>query len=149
MRPDNTAPIIAAARRRHEQTRAKAARALRELDRAGAPVTFDSVASAAGVSRSWLYTQPDLRAEVERLRGATRRAPSPPVPARQRASEATLLARLEAALGRNRKLAEDNQRLRRQLAHALGEQRSPATGHTGSPPRRNNPNNSPTTIRPC
>ena len=121
--PADHAPIAAAARRRHEQARARATQALRDLDRAGTPATFAAVAAAAGVSRSWLYTQPDLRAEVERLRAATGRAPSPPVPARQRTSEASLHARLEAALARNRALAEDNQRLRRQLAHALGERR--------------------------
>jgi Family of unknown function (DUF6262) len=148
MRPDNTAPITAAARRRHDQARARATQALRELDRAGTPVTFESAAAAAGVSRSWLYTQPDLRAEVERLRAATRQAPSPPVPTRQRASEAALLTRLEAALQRNRELADDNQRLRRQLAHALGDQRKPPTGHADSRPHRNSPENSPTTIGP-
>ena len=34
--------------------RAKAVQALRELDRAGTPVTFAGVAHAAGISRSWL-----------------------------------------------------------------------------------------------
>jgi Family of unknown function (DUF6262) len=149
--PPDTAPITAAARRRHERTRAQATRALRELGQAGAPVTYASLAAAAGVSRSWLYTQPDIRAEVERLREATSRAPSPPVPARQRTSEASLHTRLDAALARNRALAEENQRLRRQLAHALGEQRTPATGtgRTATPPPKNNPNNSPTTIGSC
>jgi len=87
MRPDNTAPIIAAAKNRHELTRAKAVRALRELDHCGASVTFDTVARAAGVSRSWLYAETDVRAEIERLRDATRQAPSPPIPSRQRASD--------------------------------------------------------------
>jgi hypothetical protein len=91
MRPDNTAPIIASARRRHELTRAKAIQALRELDRAGAPVTFQSVAAAATVSRSWLYAQTDIRAEIERLREATRRAPIPPIPASQRTSQPSAL----------------------------------------------------------
>ena len=59
MRPDNTAPIIAAAKHRRELTRAKAIQALRELDRSGTPITFLAVAHAAGVSRSWLYAQPD------------------------------------------------------------------------------------------
>jgi hypothetical protein len=148
MPPDHT-PITAAARRRHERTRDRATQALRELGRAGEPVTYASFAAAAGVSRSWLYTQPDIRAEVERLREATGRAPSPPVPARQRASEASLHARLDAALVRNRALAEDNQRLRQQLAHALGEQRTPATGRSGNQLPRNNPNNSPTTLGSC
>ena len=44
MRPD---PLAEAAARRHELTRAKAVQALRELDRAGAPVTFAGVAQAA------------------------------------------------------------------------------------------------------
>ena len=43
-------PLSEAAARRHELTRAKAVQALRELDRAGAPVTFAAVAQAAGFS---------------------------------------------------------------------------------------------------
>jgi uncharacterized protein DUF6262 len=108
MRPDNTAPIIAAARRRRELTRAKAIRALRELSHAGTPVTFEAVAREAGVSRSWLYAQPDIRAEIQQLRDATARTPARPVPSRQRASDTSLLARLETLLARNRELASEN-----------------------------------------
>jgi hypothetical protein len=134
MRPDNTAPIIAAARHRHEITRAKAIQALRELDHAGEPVTFQSAAAAASVSRSWLYAQPGIRAEIERLRQATWPAPNPPIPAAQRTSEASALARLRAALKRNQELLHENQRLRRQLAQALGERRqAPKPRNTGNP----------------
>jgi len=124
MRADNSSHLIAAARNRRELTRAKAIRALRELDRAGTAITFETVARRAEVSRSWLYSQPDLRAEIQRLREATSRAPTPAVPAAQRTSDASLLGRLQAAQERNRQLSEDNQRLRRQLAHALGDQRA-------------------------
>lgn len=124
MRPDASTPLAAAARQRHELTRSKTIQALRELDRAGAAVTFESVARHAGVSRSWLYSQPDIRAEIERLRRATRRSPTPPIPAAQRTSDASLLIRLESAQERNRTLAAENQRLRRQLAHALGDRRT-------------------------
>jgi Family of unknown function (DUF6262) len=124
MRADNTAHLIAAASRRHELARSKAIRAIRELDAAGTAVTFGSVARAAGVSRSWLYTQPDIRAEVLRLRGLGRRAPGTPVPARQRSSDASLMRRLQATTARNRELAQDNQRLRHQLAQALGQLRA-------------------------
>jgi hypothetical protein len=79
MRPDPRTPLAAAARR-HELTRAKAIRALRELDRAGSPFSFASVAAAAGISRSWLYTQPDIRDQIRRLRDATRPAPGPVIP---------------------------------------------------------------------
>jgi len=125
MRRDHHAHLAVAARRRHELTRAKAIQALRELDRAGTTVTFEKVARDAGVSRSWLYTEPDIRAEIEKRRDATRRTTTTPVPASQRASDPSLRARLEAVLERNRKLTEENQRLRRQLAHALGESREP------------------------
>jgi hypothetical protein len=75
MHADNTAHLITAASQRHELTRSKAIRAVRELDAAGTTVTFESVAGAAGVSRSWLYTQPDIRDEIQRLRDLGRRAP--------------------------------------------------------------------------
>jgi hypothetical protein len=122
--PDRTPPIVAAARRRRELTRAKAIRALRELERTGAPVSFAAVAQAAGISRSWLYAQDDLRAQITRLREATCGHPkTPAIPASQRASDASLRRRLELAEQRIRQLRNDNDRLRRELAHALGDQR--------------------------
>ena len=130
MRPD---PLAAAAARRHELTRAKAIQALRELDRAGAPVTFASVAAAAGISRSWLYTQPDITAQVRRLRSTTSSGAASAVPVGQRATDASMRARLTAALQRNQALAEENARLRRQLARALGDQRSPRTRSGNNP----------------
>lgn len=122
------APLAVAARQRHQLTRSKAVRAIRELDAAGTVVTFDVVARHANVSRSWLYTQPDLRAEIERLREATRRAPRQAIPTSQRTSDDSLLRRLQHANERNRRLVEENQRLRRQLTQALGEQRASRDG---------------------
>ena len=122
MRPD---PLSEAAARRHELTRAKAIQALRELGRAGAPVTFAAVAAAAGISRSWLYTQPDISSHIRRLREKTSDAgPAGAIPAVQRATDASLRSRLASALDRNKQLADENARLRRQLARALGDQRS-------------------------
>jgi hypothetical protein len=123
-----TDPLSEAASRRHELTRARAIQALHELDRAGVPVTFAGVARAAGVSRSWLYTQPGISSQIRRLRQQADGAGSAgAVPAAQRATDASLRARLTAALDRNKELAGDNARLRRQLARALGDQRSART----------------------
>jgi hypothetical protein len=117
-------PLSEATARRHELTRSKAIQALRELDRAGTPVTFAGVAQAAGVSRSWLYTQPDISGQIRRLRESTGGAgPAGAIPAAQRSTDASLRARLTAALDRNKQLADENARLRRQLAHALGAAR--------------------------
>jgi len=121
-------PLAQAAARRHELTRAKAVQTLRELGRSGAPVTFAGVAKAAGISRSWLYTQPDISSQIRRLRHETDSAgPAGTIPAGQRATGASLRARLTAALDRNKQLADENARLRRQLACALGDQRSSRT----------------------
>lgn len=148
MRADNTRHIIAAAQRRHELTRAKAIQALRTLDADGHPVTFEAVAQAASVSRSWLYAQPDIRAEIERLRATSRRAPQTQLPARQRSSDASLLRRLQTATQRTHQLAEENRQLREQLAQALGEQRATANRETTSArAARHRP--SPITIGPC
>jgi hypothetical protein len=141
MPADNTTHLVTAARRRHELTRAKATQALRDLEQTGASITFETVARAAGVSRSWLYSQTDLRDEIQRLRQATRPTRRPATPIAQRASDASLRHRLEEANARIRQLTEDNQRLRRQLAHALGEQRS---RRQTPPPRRGS-----ATIGPC
>ncbi len=125
MRADNSHHLMAAARRRAVDTRARAVRTLRRLDGAGRPVSFDTVAREAQVSRSWLYGQADLRAEIIRLRARSNNLPtSPPVPARQRASDASLRRRLEAANHQLRRLRAENQRLREELAVALGETRA-------------------------
>lgn len=123
MHPENPAHLAAAARRRHEIARSKTIQALHELEHTGTPVTFEAVARAAAVSRSWLYTQPDIRDQIHRLRETTRSSPAPAIPARQRGSDPSLITRLEAAHTRITQLTEDNQRLRRQLALALGQQR--------------------------
>ena len=77
MRADNSRHVIAAAHRRAEQTRQRAVTALRRMDGTGQRITFDAVSRAAGVSRSWLYAQQDLRAEIQRLR---QRHPATPPP---------------------------------------------------------------------
>jgi len=74
-------------------------------------------------SRSWLYTQADIRDQIQRLRGTRNDQSASAIPAGQRATDASLRARLAAALQRNRALADENARLRRQLARALGAER--------------------------
>jgi hypothetical protein len=147
MQADNSTHLTLAARRRHELTRAKAIRALRELDTTGGPVTFESVARAAQVSRSWLYTQHDIRTEIERLRDLDHRALPSPAPASQRGSDASVSRRLEIALSRNRELTAENQRLRRQLAHALGQLRAAGLPTVEEPVAA--PGRSSVTIGPC
>lgn len=140
MRADNSRHVIAAARRRAEQTRQRASAALRRMDATGQRITFDAVAREAGISRSWLYAQDDLRAQIERLRQRHPATAAALPPQRQQASAPSLLRRLEAATTRIRRLEADNQQLRDALAQALGEFRAgQATGQNSSrdTPKRN------------
>lgn len=135
MRADNSRHLLESVQQRAEQTRRRAVTALRRMDATGTPITFESVAREAGVSRSWLYAQADLRLEVERLRERHQPPPSRAVPPeRQRASDTSLLRRLEAATERIRQLEHDNRELRESLAQALGERRTSAI--LGATPRR-------------
>ena len=139
MRADNSRHLLAAAQQRAEHTRRRAVAALRRLDATGKPVTFETVAREAGVSRSWLYAQTDLRTEIERLRTRHRASTASAVPPdRQRASDTSLLRRLEAASERIRRLEQDNRKLRDALAQALGEQRTSTI--LGTTERRDTPN---------
>jgi Family of unknown function (DUF6262) len=125
MRPDNSRYLVQSARRRSEAALTRTRDALRDLDRAGEPVTFRGVAATAGVSRAWLYRQPGLRAEIERLRAA---APAPatgrPLPAAQRGTDESRQQRIEALLADNARLRADNTRLSEHVAVLLGERRT-------------------------
>lgn len=99
------------------------------LDRAdsGQPVTISTVAARAGVSRAWLYTQTDLRQQIQ-----ARAAPPSPTPpaASTPASDASLRQRLSLALERVRELTDENDALRRQIAGLHGQLRATQlTGH--------------------
>jgi len=125
MRANNSHHLIAAARHRAAATRKRAIAALRRMDKAGTPITVEAFAREAKVSRSWIYNQPDMRAEVERLRAQRNPASKGRlVPDQQRASDASLLRRLESAAERIRRLETENRQLRETLALALGETRA-------------------------
>jgi osmotically-inducible protein OsmY len=97
-------------------------RALRELQKRGGEVTFAAVAAAANVSRQYLYTHSELRAEIEQLRGEQRAALSRR-PVAERASDESIRTRLRAALEDNQRLRQENTRLREELALAHGSVR--------------------------
>jgi len=122
-RADNTAHHRQAAAARHEAAVGRARSALETLDRSGQSLTFSAVALAAGVSRGWLYNQPDLRSTITHLRTGSSRS-TPPVPAAQRATADSVLRRLDAARDEVARLRSENAALRDRLARSLGDQRA-------------------------
>jgi 7-keto-8-aminopelargonate synthetase-like enzyme len=122
VRADNSRHLIEAARRRREQTLARAHHALQQLEASGQPVTIAAVAAHAGVSRAWLYAETDLRTRIHALRNQTvdTTATRPPNDA---SSEASLRNRLTLAHQRIRELTDQNRHLRDQIAHLHGQLR--------------------------
>jgi len=117
-------PLAAAAARRHDETLRQALDALAALDADGLAVSFQAVARRAGVSRQWLYTQPELRARIEQLRGRRPSGTPTAVPDDQRARERSLRQRNETLLIDNRRLRAENQTLRDELAVLYGQLRA-------------------------
>ncbi|MCV7032218.1 DUF6262 family protein [Mycobacterium sherrisii] len=67
------------------------------VELAGQPVSFVSVARTGRVSTSFLYQHPKLREEIARRRGHSRRAPRP---APEKASADSLRTKLRIAMDR-------------------------------------------------
>lgn len=122
MHADNSRHLAAAQQRRHQELLQRTAAALRQMDRDGAEITFVAVASAAGVSRAFLYKNPSLCDEITRLR-RPRPGPIPRPPAAQRRSDASKDATVVRLNGDNKLLRAENRELRAQNEALLGRMR--------------------------
>ena len=109
----------------------RAQRALLELDRHGAAITFKAVAEHAGVSARFLYGHAKLRAAIEQLRDEQHHTPSP-ISASQPGPEASVRARLRGMLEENKRLRAENAQLRDELALAHGHIRELKQARRGS-----------------
>ena len=105
---------------RSAQRRNAVLEAIRQLDRAAHPVTVAGVAALAAVDRSYIYTHPELLAEVRQRRAATP-IKLAPRPAAESSTVASLQARLASAHEEIARLKADNHALRERLALALGQ----------------------------
>jgi chromosome segregation ATPase len=122
MPADQVARLTANARRRSEQTRQKAQDALAAMAARGGAITVAGLANNAEISRSWIYTQPELRERIDELNQAA--APRPPrSEAASRASLESLRRRLEMAHQRIAQLRHENGELRRTVEQLHGQLR--------------------------
>ncbi|MEZ0095743.1 DUF6262 family protein [Streptacidiphilus sp. EB129] len=119
------------ARRRHQLTLDRARQTLTEMADGGEPVTMALVARRAGVSRSWIYSQPELRDRIQQLQ-SLRTGSDTARDTVTRASDDSLRQRLVLAHERISQLRAENHQLREALAHAHGQLRA-ARLHTAEP----------------
>ena len=123
MRHDNSHHLLAAAQRRRADTLERAHQALRELGETGQRRTVTQIAAHAGVSRSWLYAQPELREQLRRLTAISETADSRPTRI-EHGSDASLRQRLTLAHERIHELYDENRQLRNQIALLHGQLRA-------------------------
>ncbi len=120
MRADNAHYLRAAAQRRARETRTRAGEALRAIQTSGQSPTVSLLARTAGVTCSWIYTQPDLLTAITNSAGATPQRAAPTTTA----SEKSWQQRLELAHARIAELTRQDQDLRHQLALTHGQLRA-------------------------
>lgn len=128
------AALAAATQQRTEDAKKRTRQALKRLRTRGVPVTFRVVALEAGVSRDFLYRNPEVRALVVSNRAATTSMPA--LTPRADDSNITRLVRDRFAAELARRAAEvadlsrrleaahtEIHRLKRELQQALGRPR--------------------------
>ena len=119
----NTAGLATYTRQRKEQKHKQVEEAIAALLREHRAINFNSVARAAGVTKAYLYSQPDLRERIEALR--------------QQEIEQTVRARVDRSapgktdaskdlviLAKDRRIKEleaENRKLQQHLKIALGK----------------------------
>lgn len=119
MLADNSHHLIEAGKRRHDDARRRAQDAIRAAATRGEALPVSALAVRAGVSRAFLYSNPDLIDAIRQVPGTGDHQGV--LPTRQRATEASLLSRLEALTQRNKALRTENHDLRQRLEIVHGE----------------------------
>ena len=123
---DRVQRLREAAQARHDTTLQRAEDTVRRLANRGETVTFRRVADAAGVSRSWLYQQPALRAQIDQLRGRPTSGNHAALPTAEQATADSLRQLVHTYRAEINRLRAENQTLREQLARRLGAERTAA-----------------------
>ncbi|WP_442970044.1 DUF6262 family protein [Rhodococcus sp. AW25M09] len=119
MRADNSSHLRDAAAQRSRRTRERAEHAIAAAQASPRPITVAALARSAGVTRSWVYTQPDLIAQIAGLNSSAELRPRPS----SAASDNSWKNRVDLAHRRIVELTEQNAQLRHQLALAHGQLR--------------------------
>lgn len=118
----NTAGLVAHAHQRKEEKRKRVDEAITRLLRDHQTVNFNTVAKAAGVSKTYLYSQPQLRDRIEALRQqereqTVRKRVARPTGKTDAGKDVVILAKEH----RIKELEEENRMLKQQLNAALGK----------------------------
>lgn len=99
---------------RKAKTRKKALDTIREMQMEGEPVNFNSVHNRSGISKNYLYNEPEIRKSIEECRQQEESKPT----ARQAKYDKTSQSKdviIQAKEKRIAKLEEENRKLKHEL----------------------------------
>ncbi len=118
----NTAGLVAHAQQRKEEKRQRVDEAITRLLREHKAINFNTVAKAAGVSKAYLYSQPQFRERIEVLRQQeleqrVRERAVRPTGKTDASKDLVILAKDR----RIKELEAENRRLKEELKGALGK----------------------------
>src|SRR5713226_9571871 len=118
----DTRGLAAHAKQRSEEKRKRVDEAMDRLLREQQTINFNSAAQAAGVSKAYLYSQPELRERIEALRQqqlehVVRERIARPVGKTDASKDLVILAKER----RIKELEEENRRLKKELQTALAQ----------------------------
>jgi hypothetical protein len=116
----NTVAVVAFARKKKEETAEKVEQAIKQLIKQNDRINFNTIATTAEVSKSYLYNQPDLRRRIESLRQQQRGATSPKSLKRNMSDESKE-ALLEVVRERIRELEKENKQLKEEIKRINGK----------------------------
>ena len=119
----STTRLVESAHKRHKQVLSRANTALEALARNGDTVTVSRLASYAKVSRSWIYSQPELRLQISQCQASNDYSASAGTSQKAKASDGSLLRRLELAHQLIAQVRIENKQLREALARVQGQLR--------------------------
>jgi Family of unknown function (DUF6262) len=112
----NTDGLKEAAQKKRLAAFAQTEAAIKQLLRQGHPITFEAVAQLAGVTRGWLYKQPDLKERITYLRDQS----LPQKRTRQPVSEDSKGALIMTLRQQIKELRQEKELLNQQLEVAYG-----------------------------
>ncbi|MDZ8056568.1 MAG: DUF6262 family protein [Aulosira sp. ZfuCHP01] len=106
------------AQRKRQEAFDKVEQGIRQLLKEKQVINFNTVAKASGVSKAWLYKEPEIKARIEHLRDNHSKAEK--VPPKQRTSDASKDAIIKTLKERIKKIEAENRGLRDQLEAVYG-----------------------------
>lgn len=116
----NTEAVIAHAKKKKEETAERVEQTIKKLIKQNEKINFNTVTTAAGVSKSYLYKQPELRERIETLR-QQQRDKTPQKNVKKNMNDENKDSLIQVFRDRIRELEKENKKLNDEIKRINGK----------------------------